>query len=237
MTKRALTLDAILSDCVAASPHCSGNCCDARTPCRDNLHKRVGQPATGGFPGHDNIADAGLPDDKARREILAAAPFHFNGAVLHRRAKLAFQLFQPALDRGPSVIDQPLGRLAFREIEGWTEFGRSNSNDPRTERSASCAATSNRASFGWPSAKPTITVFYDHRSLRSRPASFLSLRPAWNLRQIKELAISRWPMQRRCSQHLDFRPTWRVKRKHFQGAGLRPGILVSFSPLGNEGQT
>jgi len=133
MTKRALTLDAILSDCVAASPHCSGNCCDARTPCRDNLHKRVGQPATGGFPGHDNIADAGLPDDKARREILTATPLDFHGTVLHRSAKPAFQLFQPVLDRSPPLIDQPLGRFAFREIERRTEFGGGNSDHPGTE--------------------------------------------------------------------------------------------------------
>jgi hypothetical protein len=63
-----------------------------------DLYKRVCQPATGGFPDHD-IAGARLPDDKARREILAATPLDFHSTVLYRDAKLAFRRF---FDRGPT---------------------------------------------------------------------------------------------------------------------------------------
>ena len=72
-------------------------------------------------------------DDIPRREILGAAPFHFDGAVLHCRTKLAFQFRESIFDCGPTLIDQLLGLLAVREVKRRTELGRGNADHPGAE--------------------------------------------------------------------------------------------------------
>ena len=98
---------------------------------RIDLHKGGCQPARGGCPHHDDIAGAGLPDDKACREILAATPLDFHSTVLYRGAKLAFSSFSRFLIAA-HLIDQPLGRFAFREIEGRTRRRQLRSPEHRT---------------------------------------------------------------------------------------------------------
>jgi hypothetical protein len=63
-----------------------------------------------------------LLDDKSSRKILGAAPFHRSRPILHRRAKLRFDLSDAISDRGLTLVKHLLGLLARREIKRWTEL-------------------------------------------------------------------------------------------------------------------
>jgi len=54
------------------------------------LHERVGERVTTVLSDDKNVGSACLLDDKPRRVILGAPPFHNHRTLLHHSAKLRF---------------------------------------------------------------------------------------------------------------------------------------------------
>jgi hypothetical protein len=92
------------------------------------LDERIGEHLATVLSDDDNVGSLCLFGDKSCRKVRGGAPFHSRGAVLHRIAKLRFQLGDAAPDRCLTFIKDLLGVLAGREIKRGIEFTCGNSD-------------------------------------------------------------------------------------------------------------